>query len=168
MDHELNCPGIKATERKWGSLANKNNTNLCPPVLHCLGCLTSSFSFTASTTESRKPNTCFPRFLCSQIALWQSSSQWDIHRSLLEDFWVFGQYRDSTVGSTVTEGSSHWQPPPPQQDIRSGAGGRTQFCCKTESRLKLPCKAPANFALDQDLWPFLIVLERKGESSSPY
>ena len=71
-------------------------------------------------------------------------------------------------GSTVIEGSSYWQPPLPQQDIRSGAGGRTQFCCKRESRLKFPCKAPANFALDQDSWPFLIVLERKGESSSPY
>lgn len=29
-------------------------------------------------------------------------------------------------------------------------------------RFEVPCKAAANFVLEQDLWPFLILLERKG------
>lgn len=47
---------------------------------------------------------------------------------------------DQFPGCTVTVGSSHQQPQLPQQDISSGAEGRTQYCCKRESGLKFPVR----------------------------
>lgn len=48
---------------------------------------------------------------------------------------LFGQYWDSTVGSTVTEALPTGSPHCLSKTSGLEAGGRTQFCCKTDPRL---------------------------------